>query len=88
MAHRAEDGLQEVCRLLIPYLISDFYFVFCEVEVLSWLSRAALELIGRGGLGYSFDPLTEDGAPHPYSIATKLLPYVYFPEITAVEFSC
>lgn len=31
-----------------------------EVDVLNWMSRAALELIGQGGLGYSFDPLTED----------------------------
>jgi len=44
-----------------------------EIEVLSWMSRTALELIGRSGLGYSFDPLTEDGVPHPYSTAAKLL---------------
>ena len=31
-----------------------------EVDMLNWMSRAALELIGQGGLGYSFDPLTED----------------------------
>ena len=31
-----------------------------EVDVLAWMGRAALELIGQGGLGYSFDPLTED----------------------------
>ncbi|KAI0333103.1 cytochrome P450 [Cubamyces sp. BRFM 1775] len=33
-----------------------------EIDVLGWMSRAALELIGQGGLGYSFDPLTEDKA--------------------------
>lgn len=26
------------------------------------MSRAALELIGQAGIGYSFDPLTEDVA--------------------------
>ncbi|CCM01005.1 uncharacterized protein FIBRA_03053 [Fibroporia radiculosa] len=31
-----------------------------EVDLLEWMSRAALELIGQGGLGYSFDPLVED----------------------------
>ncbi|TFY56311.1 hypothetical protein EVJ58_g7724 [Rhodofomes roseus] len=31
-----------------------------EVDMYSWLSRTALELIGQGGLGYSFDPLVED----------------------------
>ncbi|KAI0657156.1 cytochrome P450 [Cubamyces menziesii] len=33
-----------------------------EIDVLGWMSRTALELIGQGGLGYSFDPLTEDKA--------------------------
>lgn len=33
-----------------------------ELDVLNWMGRAALELIGQGGLGYSFDPLTEDVA--------------------------
>ncbi|KIP09651.1 hypothetical protein PHLGIDRAFT_86237 [Phlebiopsis gigantea 11061_1 CR5-6] len=29
-----------------------------EVNMLDWMGRTALELIGQGGLGYSFDPLT------------------------------
>ncbi|KAI0333106.1 cytochrome P450 [Cubamyces sp. BRFM 1775] len=33
-----------------------------EIDVLGWMSRTALDLIGQGGLGYSFDPLTEDKA--------------------------
>ncbi|EED78841.1 predicted protein [Postia placenta Mad-698-R] len=28
-----------------------------EIDVLEWTGRAALELIGQGGLGYSFDPM-------------------------------
>ncbi|OCH86572.1 cytochrome P450 [Obba rivulosa] len=31
-----------------------------EIDILHWTGRAALELVGQGGLGYSFDPLTED----------------------------
>ena len=31
-----------------------------EVDMLNWVARTALELIGQGGLGYSFDPLTKD----------------------------
>ncbi|KAI0669335.1 cytochrome P450 [Trametes maxima] len=31
-----------------------------EVDVLNWMGRTALELIGQGALGYSFDPLVED----------------------------
>ncbi|KAF9475405.1 cytochrome P450 [Pholiota conissans] len=44
-----------------------------EIDVLSWMSRAALELVGQSGLGYSFDSLEEDSVPHPYSISTKKL---------------
>ena len=40
------------------------------------MARTALELIGQSGLGYSFDPLTEDDASHPFSNAVKLLVYV------------
>ncbi|KAF8966256.1 cytochrome P450 [Flammula alnicola] len=44
-----------------------------EIEIMSWMTRTALELIGQSGLGYSFDPLTEDAVPHPFSIAAKKL---------------
>ncbi|KIP07530.1 hypothetical protein PHLGIDRAFT_414123 [Phlebiopsis gigantea 11061_1 CR5-6] len=30
-----------------------------EVDILAWMGRTALELIGRGGFGHSFDPLLE-----------------------------
>ncbi|KAI0628830.1 cytochrome P450 [Trametes polyzona] len=33
-----------------------------EIDMLGWMGRTALELIGQGGLGHSFDPLTEDVA--------------------------
>ncbi|KAH6909121.1 cytochrome P450 [Coprinopsis sp. MPI-PUGE-AT-0042] len=44
-----------------------------EVEVFEWLTRAALELIGQSGFGYSFDPLTEDAKEHPFVTSVKLL---------------
>ncbi|KAM5533696.1 hypothetical protein V8D89_012663, partial [Ganoderma adspersum] len=31
-----------------------------EVDLLKWMGRAALELLGQGALGYSFDPLVDD----------------------------
>nr|VWP01640.1 Alcohol oxidase [Ganoderma boninense] len=31
-----------------------------DLDMLSWIGRTALELIGRGGLGYSFDPLVAE----------------------------
>lgn len=46
-----------------------------EVDVLKWMSRAALEIIGRGGLGYSFNAL-DDRKKNKYNDAVKLLSYV------------
>ena len=33
-----------------------------EIDVLQWMGRTALELVGQAGLGYSFDPLKSDSA--------------------------
>ena len=43
-----------------------------EVDVHNWMGRAALELIGQGGLGYSFDPL-EGEMQDDYGLAIKQL---------------
>ncbi|KAH9944845.1 cytochrome P450 monooxygenase [Amylocystis lapponica] len=51
-----------------------------EIDALSWLGRMALELIGQGGLGYSFDPLTED-TPNTFGDAIKS----YMPALMAVN---
>ncbi|KAI0628824.1 cytochrome P450 [Trametes polyzona] len=45
-----------------------------ELDILGWMGRTALELIGQGGLGHSFDPLTED-RPDEFAAAVKS----YFP---------
>ncbi|RXW14578.1 hypothetical protein EST38_g11278 [Candolleomyces aberdarensis] len=42
-----------------------------DIDMLQWMTRTALELIGQSGLGYSFDPLTEDGQEHPFSTSVK-----------------
>ncbi|KAF5361363.1 hypothetical protein D9757_011368 [Collybiopsis confluens] len=46
-----------------------------EIDVLSWMARTALELIGQAGLGYSFDPLVGEESAHPYPrIIKQLIP--------------
>ncbi|KAK7038693.1 hypothetical protein VNI00_010577 [Paramarasmius palmivorus] len=48
-----------------------------EVDMLSWLGRTALELVGQSGLGYSFDTLADEECAHPYSKALKeFMPFV------------
>ncbi|KAF5351591.1 hypothetical protein D9758_007265 [Tetrapyrgos nigripes] len=44
-----------------------------EVDMMAWMSRTALELIGQSGLGYSFDPMTNDATEHTYSKMIKNL---------------
>ncbi|KAK7466377.1 hypothetical protein VKT23_005101 [Stygiomarasmius scandens] len=44
-----------------------------EIDMLAWMSRTALELIGQSGLGYSFDPMTSDATEHTYSKTIKNL---------------
>ena len=33
-----------------------------ELDMIAWMGRTALELIGQAGLGHSFDPLVSDSA--------------------------
>ena len=82
-AHQVKDGPREVCSSFNP--VSNFSFSCLQIEVLSWMGRTALELIGQSGLGYSFDPLTEDGVPHSYSTTVKLFAYVYLPVIMGLS---
>jgi len=47
-----------------------------EIDMLHWMSRAALEYIGQGGLGYSFRNLDDEGEPNEYSHAVRDFTYV------------
>ncbi|KAH9838240.1 cytochrome P450 monooxygenase [Rhodofomes roseus] len=49
----------------------------CELDVLNWMGRAALELIAQGGIGTSLDPLVDDN-PDAYTNSLKaLVPTLY-----------
>ncbi|OBZ67636.1 Docosahexaenoic acid omega-hydroxylase CYP4F3 [Grifola frondosa] len=48
-----------------------------EVDMLGWMARTALELIGQGGLGYSFDPLVEDKADAYGEAVKQYMPTLY-----------
>ncbi|PPR00377.1 hypothetical protein CVT24_004439, partial [Panaeolus cyanescens] len=52
-----------------------------EVDMLFWMGRTALELIGQSGFGHSFDDLSEDYNEHCYSSALKRLVPASFPLI-------
>ncbi|EIM87127.1 cytochrome P450 [Stereum hirsutum FP-91666 SS1] len=64
-----------------PYLFKQFEDVLKaetakgpqEVDVLNWITRVALEVIGQGGLGYSFDALNPNSANSRYVKAAKML---------------
>ena len=56
-----------------------------ELDMLGWLGRVALELVGQGTLGYSFDPLVED-RPDSYGEALKTLMCVLVPHLRSSKF--
>lgn len=47
-----------------------------EVDMLHWMGRTAMELIGRSGLGFSFDSLAIDDPGHPAAACFKEILYV------------
>ncbi len=51
--------------------------------MVGWMGRTALELMGQGGLGYSFDPLVADAADE-YGSAIKDLMFD-FPSALAIR---
>jgi hypothetical protein len=44
-----------------------------ELEVISWLSRCTLDIIGLAGFGYTFDALASDGKPNELLSAFRAL---------------
>jgi hypothetical protein len=49
-----------------------------ELDILVWMSRVSLELIGQAGIGISFDTLAETSPPSEYMLAAKQLMYFCF----------
>ena len=49
-----------------------------EIDMLDWMGRTALELIGQAGLGWSFDPLIEDTVGNNLGTAVKSIMHVGF----------
>ncbi|KAI0764992.1 cytochrome P450 [Fomes fomentarius] len=47
-----------------------------EIDMLGWMGRTTLEVLGQAGLGYSFDPLTDD-RPDEFATAVK----EFFPQL-------
>jgi hypothetical protein len=58
-----------------------------DINVMKWMSRAALEYIGQGGLGYSFDALDETKT-NTYSEVLKAFVYVLSHERKPCPTSC
>ena len=50
-----------------------------EVNMVMWMGRTALELVGQAGLGYSFDKLTEETADELGDALKSLMSVPPFP---------
>ena len=83
ISHKVYFSLFTVCFLLLIFLARQLRDAVSaevkdgprDVNILGWMGRTALELIGQGGLGYSFDPLTED-VPNEFGDALKAFLWV------------
>ncbi|KAI0359963.1 cytochrome P450 [Trametes cingulata] len=47
-----------------------------EIDIAGWMARTALELIGQGGLGHSFDPLIEETRDEHTEAVKALIPAI------------
>ena len=47
-----------------------------QVDIMSWMTRVALESIGQGGLGYSFESFESDNYNNIYANAIKQILYL------------
>ncbi|KAH9847438.1 cytochrome P450 [Lenzites betulinus] len=57
-----------------------------DLDMLEWMGRTALEIIGQAGIGYSFDPLTSDDATDPFTMAAMdFLPLTFSPEMMVIR---
>ncbi|KAI0764612.1 cytochrome P450 [Trametes elegans] len=72
--HQVADKLIEAISSRIPEQSAD-------IDVAGWMGRAALELIGQAGIGYSFDPLTSDVADAYAEAVNSFLPLTTSPEL-------
>ena len=54
------DTKSPCCRQLRKAIESRVQEGAKEIDVVGWMGRTALELVGQAGLGYSFDPLTHE----------------------------
>lgn len=44
-----------------------------QIDMVPWMTRGALEIVGQAALGHSFDTLTEDHTENPYITSMKSL---------------
>ncbi|KDR76158.1 hypothetical protein GALMADRAFT_210825 [Galerina marginata CBS 339.88] len=50
-----------------------FYLIAYKVDIMKWMTRLGLEVMGQAGLGYSFDDLTDNSVLHEYALAAQKL---------------
>ncbi|KIJ12414.1 hypothetical protein PAXINDRAFT_118137 [Paxillus involutus ATCC 200175] len=53
-----------------------------ECDMLEWMSKTALELIGKSGMGYNFNSFNEGSVGSPYATSIKNL----LPKVTSMSF--
>lgn len=73
------DAYQLQGALVKKYNSEGAHIIVLDIHY--WISRAALEIIGQAGLGYSFENLDDENATTEYARAVKDLLSVILPSI-------
>ncbi|KZV60478.1 cytochrome P450 [Peniophora sp. CONT] len=73
--------MYDVVKKLEATLCCQLQFGSAEVDMMHWMSRCSLELIGQAGMGVSFDDLQKESEsrPNKYMAAAKQLIPLSFP---------
>ena len=77
MYHNHPSSASPHVQQLRDALLADIQTGPKDVDMLRWTGRAALELLGQGALGYSFDPIIEEPSDDTFSESVKAFLCVY-----------
>lgn len=81
IAYQVRDVFQAKILEAQPTLPSDAEMASQKMSTIldlwKWSSRSALEGVGVGALGYSFDALDDSTEDNDYMVAARELPYVF-----------
>ena len=70
-SHAIQTHVLRACAQLVQAISQRVQDIPRDIDLLDWMGRTALEIVGQAGMGHSFDPLVSDDASDPFTKAAK-----------------